>query len=210
MLAQQSQSRPDDSLAGIFLMDIPTILTELRVWNELNEQVVTDDKESGEVVVRAPWLTRGYVKDAERGAALWKEGYLHTGDMATVDAAHSIRICDRIKDVIKSGGEWISSIELEGLIGLHTAVAEVAVVGFPDVKWGERPYAFVVLQNSAQAEPVNLQDQMRQFIDRDQISKWAMPEAFIIVSAIPKTSVGKIDKKKIRAEWGDHNVAGTA
>jgi fatty-acyl-CoA synthase len=121
---------------------IPTILTELRVWNELNEQVVADDKESGEVVVRAPWLTRGYVKDAERGAALWKEGYLHTGDMATVDAAHSIRICDRIKDVIKSGGEWISSIELEGLIGLHTAVAEVAVVGFPDVKWGERPYAF--------------------------------------------------------------------
>lgn len=183
---------------------IPTILTDLRVWNELNKPVAADDKDSGEIVIRAPWLTRGYVKDPERGAALWKDGYLHTGDVATVDARHSIRICDRIKDVIKSGGEWISSIELEGLIGLHTAVAEVAVVGFPDLKWGERPYAFVVLRDGASTEQPELQDHIRHFIDRDQISKWAMPEAFIFVPAIPKTSVGKIDKKKIRAEWGDH------
>jgi fatty-acyl-CoA synthase len=185
---------------------IPTILTDLQVWNESGRPVAANDKESGEIVVRSPWLTQGYVKDPDRGAALWKDGYLHTGDVATVNAKHSLKLSDRIKDVIKSGGEWISSIDLEGLIGLHAAVAEAAVVGLPDPKWGERPYALVVLHADARVGQSELREHIRQFIDRGQISKWAMPEEFVFVAAIPKTSVGKIDKKRIRSEWA--NTAG--
>lgn len=180
---------------------VPTLFTDLRVWNESGRPVAADDKESGEIVVRAPWLTQGYVKDPERGAALWKDGFLHTGDVATIDTRHSLKISDRIKDVIKSGGEWISSIDLESLIGLHPAVVEAAVVGLPDPKWGERPYALVVLESGAGIGQAELKDHLRQFIDRGQISKWAMPEEFVFVPAIPKTSVGKIDKKRIRLEW---------
>lgn len=180
---------------------IPSIFTDLQIWNEAGVAVASDDKESGEVVVRSPWLTQGYVKDPERGAALWKGGYLHTGDVATIDARRSLKISDRIKDVIKSGGEWISSINLENLIGQHPGVAEVAVVGLPHAKWGERPYALVVLHTEARVEPCDLKDHIRPFIEQGQLSKWAMPEEFVFVATIPKTSVGKIDKKKIRAEW---------
>ena len=181
---------------------VPTILTDLRVWNEAGQSVAADDKESGEIVVRCPWLTQGYVKDAERGATLWADGYLHTGDVATIDADHSIRIADRIKDVIKSGGEWISSIQLEGLIALHPAVAEAAVVGLPHPKWGERPYALIVRRKDGLVQPSELEAHLRQYIDAGTLCKWAMPEEFVFVEAIPKTSVGKIDKKRIRAEWG--------
>ena len=179
---------------------IPTALVDLQVWDADGNRVAENDKESGEIVVRAPWLTRGYVNDPEKGEALWKDGYLHTGDVATIDQAHSLKISDRIKDVIKSGGEWISSIDLENLIGLHTAVAECAVVGVPHPKWGERPHALVVLKPGASVETDALQRHIQQFIDKGQISKWAMPEEITLVGAIPKTSVGKIDKKRIRAE----------
>jgi fatty-acyl-CoA synthase len=180
---------------------VPTIFTDLQIWNEQGKPVAANDKESGEVVVRSPWLTQGYVRDPERGAALWKNGYLHTGDMATLDANGSLKISDRIKDVIKSGGEWISSINLESLIALHPAVAEVAVVGLPDSKWGERPHALVVLHGDARVEQEDLRAHILPYIEQGQLSKWAMPEEFVFVSAIPKTSVGKIDKKRIRSEW---------
>ena len=180
---------------------IPTILTDIQVWNEAGLPVANDDIESGEVVVRAPWLIQGYVKDPERGDALWKDGYLHTGDVATVNGGHSLKIRDRIKDVIKSGGEWVSSIQLESLIATHDAVVEVAVVGLPHAHWGERPHALVVLHAEAQLQPSHLQEHITQFITQGLISKWAMPEEFVFVTSIPKTSVGKIDKKRIRAEW---------
>jgi fatty-acyl-CoA synthase len=181
---------------------IPNVFTDIQVWNEAGFRVAANDEETGEIVVRAPWLTPGYVKDPEKGAALWKGGYLHTGDVATIDARHSLKISDRIKDVIKSGGEWISSIDLEGLIGLHLAVTEAAVVGLPHPKWGERPHALVVLRPGSQIGQAELKEHIRQYIDQGKISKWAMPEEFVFVSTIPKTSVGKIDKKRIRAEWG--------
>jgi fatty-acyl-CoA synthase len=182
---------------------IPNVFTDIQVLNEAGFPVTANDEESGEIVVRSPWLTQGYVKDPERGAALWKGGYLHTGDVATIDARHSLKISDRIKDIIKSGGEWISSINLEGLIGLHVAVTEAAVVGLPHPKWGERPHALVVLRPGSQIEQAELKEHLRQYIDQGKISKWAMPEEFVFVSVIPKTSVGKIDKKRIRAEWGN-------
>jgi fatty-acyl-CoA synthase len=178
---------------------IPTILTDLQVWNEEDRPVEQDDLQSGEIVVRAPWLTAGYVKDPERGEALWRAGYLHTGDVATVDEVYCLKIMDRVKDVIKSGGEWISSIDLENLISQHPSVAEAAVVGVPHPKWGERPHALVVWKAGSPGSIDALKAHIQTFIDAGQISKWAMPEAITPVDSIPKTSVGKIDKKKIRA-----------
>jgi fatty-acyl-CoA synthase len=178
----------------------PVALTDLQVWNEAGDPVAEDDTESGEIVVRAPWLTQGYVGDPQKGATLWRDGYLHTGDVATMDSRHSLKIIDRLKDVIKSGGEWISSIELENLIGMHPDVAEVAVVGVPHPVWQERPYALVVLKAGSRAEAGALMAHIRAAIGEGRLSKWALPEQMALVESIPKTSVGKIDKKRIRAE----------
>jgi fatty-acyl-CoA synthase len=179
---------------------VPIALTELKVLNEAGQPVAPNDRENGEIVVRAPWLTQGYVRDPEKGAELWRGGYLHTGDVATIDGRHNLKIADRIKDMIKSGGEWISSIDLENLIGSHPAVSEAAVVGIPHPKWGERPYVLVVLKKDRQMNSSDLIAHVRQFIDMGKISKWALPEQISLVESIPKTSVGKIDKKRIRSE----------
>jgi fatty-acyl-CoA synthase len=178
---------------------IPTAFVDMKLITPEGGEATADDKESGELVLRAPWLTQGYVNDREGGEALWRDGYLHTGDVATIDAVHSLKISDRIKDVIKSGGEWVSSIALENFIGLQAAVAEVAVVGMPDAKWGERPYALVVIKPGYTLSVPELKAHIQQFIDSGRISKWAMPEQFEFGDTIPKTSVGKIDKKRIRA-----------
>ncbi len=179
---------------------MPPAFVEMKIADEQGNEVAHDDYTTGEILVRAPWLTQGYLHDHERGAQLWEGGYLHTGDVATINKHHSIRIADRIKDVIKSGGEWISSLALENYIGQHHAVAEVAVVGMPDPQWGERPYALVVPATGKTLTIELLQQHLQQFIDNGELSKWAMPEHFEWVSAIPKTSVGKIDKKVIRGQ----------
>ena len=113
------------------------------------KDVAHDGKAYGEIVVRAPWLTQGYFGNAEASEQLWAGGYLHTQDIANIDATGNLQITDRIKDVIKSGGEWVSSLEIESLISLHPAVSEVAVIGIKDEKWGERPVALVVLKADA-------------------------------------------------------------
>jgi fatty-acyl-CoA synthase len=179
---------------------IPAALTDVQIWNDEGQPVAANDRESGEIVVRAPWLTPGYVKDAEHGDALWRGGYLHTGDVATWDPRHCLKVTDRMKDVIKSGGEWISSIELENLIGLHPDIAEAAVVGVRHPVWGERPCALAVPKKDRQVEIAGVIAHIRQFVDSGRLSKWALPDQIVLVESIPKTSVGKIDKKRIRAE----------
>lgn len=176
----------------------PPIFVEMRVVDEHGNEVPHDDTTAGQILVRAPWLTQGYLHDDERGAQLWEGGYLHTGDVATINKHHSIRIADRIKDVIKSGGEWISSLALENYIGQHPWVAEVAVVARADAQWGERPYAMVVPTAGKTITVDMLKEHLQQYIDQGELSKWAMPEHFAWATAIPKTSVGKIDKKAIR------------
>ena len=178
---------------------MPPAFVEMKIVDAQGNEVPHDDLTTGEILVRAPWLTQGYLHDEERGAQLWAGGYLHTGDVATINKHNAIRIADRIKDVIKSGGEWISSIALENYIGQHPSVAEVAVVGIPDAQWGERPYALVVPANGKTLSVELMQEHLQQFIDTGELSKWAMPEHFDWVTTIPKTSVGKIDKKVIRA-----------
>ncbi len=179
---------------------IPLPLVEIRIADEEGNPQPMDGRSAGEIVVRAPWLTQGYLKDPQRSEELWRGGWLHTGDIAVQDEEGYVKITDRLKDVIKTGGEWISSLELESLISQHEAVSEVAVIGQAHEKWGERPVALVVLRAGAQAE--HFQEQLKgflgRFVEKGTISKWAIPDRVYVVSEIPKTSVGKINKREIR------------
>ena len=160
-----------------------------------------DGASTGEVVVRSPWLTQGYLNDPDRSEELWQGGYLHTSDIGHVDEAGYLKITDRLKDVIKSGGEWISSLELEDIALTCEGVSEAAAIGIADEKWGERPLLLLV----SDAEEVSLDAIKAVFQGHAEdggISEWAVPQRIELVAEIPKTSVGKIDKKKLREQYG--------
>jgi fatty-acyl-CoA synthase len=176
-------------------------LVELRVVDESMIDVAHDGSATGEIVVRAPWLTPGYLKETDRSEELWRGGYLHTGDIATIDADGYVQITDRLKDVIKSGGEWISSLELEGIISQLSSVGQVAVIGTPDDKWGERPMALIVLNPSCRLAAEAIQAHIATYVKKGILSRWAMPERIEFVDSIPQTSVGKIDKKSLREKY---------
>jgi fatty-acyl-CoA synthase len=182
----------------------PLPLVDLRVEDESGDHVPGDGKSPGEITVRAPWLTQGYYRETERSEELWRGGRLHTGDVAVIDDEGYVQITDRLKDVIKSGGEWISSLEIESLLSRHPGIMEAAVIGVYHEKWGERPVAFVVLREDRDETVAG--DELREFLlrfaDSGHLSKWAVPEEYRIVKTIPKTSVGKIDKKLIRDRFG--------
>jgi fatty-acyl-CoA synthase len=179
-------------------------LVKIRVVGPDGQDVARDGTQTGEIVVRSPWLTPGYYKDAERSEELWAGGWMHTGDVANVDEHGYIQIVDRMKDVIKSGGEWIVSMELENLLSLHDDVLESAVIGVPDEKWGERPLAIIVPQEKAAGTVTAeaMQAHLRRFVAEGTIASWAVPDAYEIVDALPRTSVGKIDKKVLRSQYG--------
>jgi fatty-acyl-CoA synthase len=167
--------------------------------------VAHDGQTPGEVVVRAPWLTQGYLKDQQNSEQLWRGGYLHTSDIGTIDPLGYLLITDRIKDVIKSGGEWISSLEIEDILSQHPGVSEAAVIGVPDERWGERPVALVVLRPShigALSED-DIKAHVANYADKGVISKWAVPSRVRFVEIIDKTSVGKLDKKLLRQKYSD-------
>lgn len=179
---------------------MPCAMVDLRIVDPEGNDVPHDGEAMGEVVVRAPWLTQGYAKEAEKSEELWANGWLHTGDVGSIDEAGILQIKDRIKDVIKTGGEWISSLELESLISQHEAVGEVAVVGVPDERWDERPLALVVPVAGTELSATVLQEHLKQYVESGRINKWAIPQEINIVTEIPKTSVGKINKKLIREQ----------
>ena len=176
---------------------------EQRVVDEQGKDVAKDGETVGEIVLRAPWLTTGYCKDPEKSEELWKDGWMHSGDMATIDEEESVLIMDRAKDVIKSGGEWISSLTLENLINMHPKVQEVAVVAAHSEKWGERPVVVVVPKGEykGKVSEEELRDHMTQYVEEGKILKWWIPEKFIFVDEIPRTSVGKFDKKTMRSGY---------
>jgi len=182
---------------------LPLPLVDLRIVDEEGDDVAHDGRASGEVVVRTPWLTQGYLKDADASTQLWEGGYLHTQDVANIDPNGYLQITDRIKDVIKSGGEWVSSLEIESLISLHPAVSEVAVIGIKDEKWGERPVALVVLkpQSAAPASADDIRNHVLAFSETGRISKYAVPQIVKIVEQLDKTSVGKLNKKRLREQF---------
>jgi fatty-acyl-CoA synthase len=169
---------------------------EARIVDDEGTVQPRDGKAVGEVQVRGPWITASYYKDDD--PAKFDEDWLRTGDVGLLDPQGYITLTDRSKDVIKSGGEWISSVELEGELMAHPSVLEAAVVGVPDDKWQERPLACVVPHEGKTCDP----NELREFL-ADRVAKWWIPERWAQIDAVPKTSVGKFDKKVLRKSYAD-------
>jgi fatty-acyl-CoA synthase len=168
----------------------------LRICDDNGNALPWDGEAVGEIEVKGPWITASYHLDPDPDK--FHDGWLRTGDVASVLPNGFIQITDRSKDVIKSGGEWISSVDLENSLMGHPAVFEAAVVAVPDERWDERPLACVVLRPDATADARELCDYLS-----DKIAKWQLPERWTFIDAVPKTSVGKFDKKVLRKQYGD-------
>lgn len=185
---------------------MPITLVDVRIADPGGNFLPNDGKTTGEIVIRAPWFTKGYYKDPEKTEELWHGGWLHTGDVGYMDPDGYIQITDRLKDVIKTGGEWVSSLDLENAVSLHNAVQEAAAIGIPDAKWGERPMLLVVLTPQFRGDgitPEVLKSHMKNCAEQGKIPRYAIPDQYIITDEIPKTSVGKVDKKQLRAIYVD-------
>ncbi len=177
---------------------IPAPGVEIRAVDEEGREVPWDGKTMGELQVRGPWITKGYYNYPEGASAFTPDGWFRTGDVVTIDPEGYIQIMDRTKDLVKSGGEWISSVDLENLIMSHPKVLEAAVIAVPHPKWQERPLACVV-PRPGQAVTT---DELLEFL-RPQVAKWWLPDDVVFLDAIPKTSVGKFDKKLLRDRFKD-------
>ncbi len=200
----------DERTAYRIKAGVPVPLVEAAIMDSEGKLLPNDGEAQGELVLRAPWLTQGYFREPQKSEELWEHGWLHTGDVAAIDDMGFIEIRDRIKDVIKTGGEWISSLELEDLISRHPAVREVAVVGVADPQWGERPFALLVLRDGQGLDAKGLKEHLKPFVDQGSINKWAIPSQIALVTEVPKTSVGKLDKKRIRLDIAQWQAAGSA
>ena len=165
---------------------------EMRIVGKQGEELPRDGASEGEIEVRGPWVTGSYHHDP--APEKFRDGWLRTGDVGTIDRLGFVTLTDRIKDVIKSGGEWISSVDLENELMAHPAVQEAGVIGIPDQRWGERPLACVVLRSGAKADAAELAT----FLG-EKVARWQVPENWAFVPEIPKTAVGKFDKKVLRA-----------
>jgi fatty-acyl-CoA synthase len=172
-------------------------LVEARLVNDDGSEAPWDGESTGELQVRGPWIASAYYEDPS-GDDKFDDGWLRTGDIASIDTFGFVRITDRSKDVIKSGGEWISSVELEGELMAHPDVEEAAVIARPDERWTERPLACVVLSEGASATPAELTEHLS-----SRVAKWWLPEEFAFIDEVPKTSVGKFDKKVLRQRLAD-------
>jgi fatty-acyl-CoA synthase len=180
-------------------------LVDLRIVDEDMNDVPHDGKSAGEIVLRSPWLTQGYFNNPEGSEELWAGGYLHTNDIAVVSPGGYVHITDRLKDVIKTGGEWVSSLQIEDLISQCPGVLETAVIGVKDDRWGERPLALVVKQPTGAdgLTDAAVKSHLKAFADKGTISKYGIPEKILFIDSIPRTSVGKTNKKELRNRYGD-------
>ncbi len=177
------------------------VSVQARLLDDAGAVVPWDGESVGEVEVRGPWTTARYYAPAgqdDPDPDKFHDGWLRTGDVGRITRDGFLTLVDRSKDVIKSGGEWISSVDLENAVMSHPAVAEAAVVGVPDAKWDERPLVAVVVREGASVTPAEL----RTFLE-DRFARWQLPERWCFVDEVPKTSVGKFDKKRLRAAYGD-------
>jgi fatty-acyl-CoA synthase len=179
----------------------PLPLAQLRIVDSEMNDLPHDGKTAGELVARAPWLTHGYLKDPKGSEKLWAGGWLHTGDVATIDTDGYVKITDRLKDMIRSGCEWISSLQLEDLILRHPGVAEAAVIAAPDPKWVERPLGLLVAKPCQELSDEHIRAHLRGFVERGIITSYSVPDRIVFVEALPKTSVGKLDKKVMRERY---------
>jgi fatty-acyl-CoA synthase len=180
----------------------PLPWVELRLVDDDGAEVPWDGESTGEIEVRGPWIASGYFRD-DSGDEKFDGGWLRTGDIAAVDEKAFVQITDRSKDVIKSGGEWISSVELENELMSHPDVVEAAVIAKPDERWSERPLCCVVLRDRSAAGAPELVEHLR-----GRVARWWLPDEFAFVSEIPKTSVGKFDKKVLRGQLAEGTLEG--
>ena len=184
---------------------IPIPLVDIEIIDPMGTPVAHDGIQTGEVVTRAPWLTQGYLHNESKSEELWEDGWLHTGDVGHIDSEGYLKITDRLKDVIKTGGEWVSSLTLEDIISQHPAISEAAAIGVPDEKWGERPIVLAVLKDGIKQD--GLEEEMKKmFMDSHEkgfIPKYGVPDKIIFVDEIAKTGVGKLDKKVLRVQYAN-------
>jgi len=179
---------------------LPTPWVEIRAVGEQGE-VPWDGRSLGELQVRGPWVARSYYNLEAESDKWTPDGWFRTGDVVAIDPEGYIRIADRTKDLIKSGGEWISSIDLENALMAHPAVKEAAVIAIPDPKWDERPLAVVVLKEGQSATP----EELRAFLE-PRFAKWWLPDGYVFVDEIPRTSTGKFLKSKLRETYKDYKA----
>jgi fatty-acyl-CoA synthase len=173
---------------------------ELRIVDsETRQPQPWDDLSSGEIEARGPWVARQYYRTDEPGEQFSPDGWLRTGDVATINQYGYVRLVDRTKDLVKSGGEWISSVELENQIMAHPKVAEAAVIAVPHPKWAERPLACVVVKDGAELGKEELLDFLRA-----RLNKWQVPDDVVFIDEVPKTSVGKFSKKTLRDKFAGY------
>ena len=182
----------------------PLPLVELRNRDAEGAILPWDGESMGELEIRGPWVAAGYYDTPDQAERWTEDGWFKTGDVVAIHPRGFIMIKDRSKDVIKSGGEWISSVELENALMAHPAVAEAAVIAIPDPKWDERPLAAVVLREGTTATA----DELREFL-APNFAKWWLPERFEFVAEIPKTSVGKFRKTELREMFAEQPAAAT-
>ncbi|MCX5830047.1 MAG: long-chain fatty acid--CoA ligase [Deltaproteobacteria bacterium] len=183
--------------AGLLVMGL-----EMKIVDHADKEVVPDGKHWGEIILRGPWIAGEYDRDPERTAAAFAGGWLHTGDVGAIDEEGYVRLVDRTKDLIKSGGEWISSVDLENAIMAHPRVAEAAVIGVAHPKWQERPLGCVVLKPGETVTNEELKD----FLKDKVRAAWWIPDEFVVLDQIPKTSVGKFNKKELREMVADGRI----
>ena len=176
-----------------------TALVELKIVDEEMNEVPTNS--TGEIVVKTPWLTKGYFKDKKNSEALWRGGYLHTGDIAYKDENGFIKITDRAKDIIKISGEWVSSLELEDIINQHPNVSEVAVIGQAHEKWGEIPIGLVVLKEKSKTTEKEIEKFIKDFIKKGIMTREGILLKIRLIESIDKTSVGKVNKRELREKY---------
>jgi fatty-acyl-CoA synthase len=190
----------EERFASALKQGRPLYGVEIKVIDAEGKELLRDGKSAGNIVVRGPWIMRRYYKD-EGGDPLTPDGWLNTGDVGTIDADGYLQLTDRSKDVIKSGGEWISSIELENIAVGHPAVAEAAVIGVPDARWGERPLLVVVKRAGAELT----RDAMLKFYE-GKIAKWWLPDDVVFVDELPHTATGKLSKLTLRQQFKEYRL----
>jgi fatty-acyl-CoA synthase len=187
----------DERYRRAAMAGVPVPLVDLRIRAEDGSDAPRDGTSMGEIQARGPYITGSYHGVPASADKFTADGWLRTGDVATMDALGFVRITDRTKDLIKSGGEWISSVDLENALMAHPAVAEAAVIAIPDEKWSERPLACIVLKPGCHATPVELSAHLREH----GFAKWQLPERCEFIEAVPRTSTGKFWKVKLRERF---------
>jgi fatty-acyl-CoA synthase len=202
-LKSDIDARPDEErYAYRAKQGYPVAGVDMRIVDDAGREQPWDGQAMGEIQVRGPWIIRSYYDNPESADRFTADGWFRTGDVATIDPEGYVQITDRTKDLIKSGGEWISSIDVEVMIMAHPKVLEAAVIAVPHPRWVERPLACIVPKPGASIDPAEILDFLR-----PKLAKWALPDAVEIIDAVPKTSVGKFDKKVLRERYKDWTPA---